>query len=286
MVYLELRTMDKHPVEKGIADVVRTYELLDRVRLGRDIVIRDDQFEREVLLDAARAARSKGIGVSLVDTGRFEVSDLEWLIREKVRIYTSDETRTNEAELARILKPCRASKSFLAYFLNSPLDPADGGGKMSLAALKGLADSGMDLHFSNRVHARDFGILAELAESVKGGRGYFAYYHHGPLTSDITEVASRGAWVHFSDRSFEAGAPAEPGLALVRAARAAGSRATIYVQAGLPLPFLESLFEAGAVIFFQTPPSDRRSLQKPVERKALRRRLPARAFYLSTAFLP
>lgn len=277
--------MDERALEKGLADVVRTYELLDRVRLGRDIVLRDDQFEREALLDAARAARSKGIGVSLVDTGRFEVSDLEWLIREKVRFYTSDETRTNEAGLARILKACRASKSFLAYFLNGPLDSA-GGGKMSLAALEALADSGMDLHISNRVHVRDFGILAELAERVKGGRGYFAYYHHGPLTADIAELASCGAWIHFSDRSLEAGTPADLSLALVRVARARGSRAAIYVQGGLPLPFLESLFEAGAAIFFQTPPSDRRSLQRPVERKALRRRLPTRAFYLSTAFLP
>jgi hypothetical protein len=278
--------MDEHPIERGIADVVRTYELLDRVRLGRDIVIRDDQFEREAVLDAARAAREKGIRVSLVDTGRFEASDLEWLIREKVRFCTSDETRTNEAELARILKACRASKSFLAYFLNGALDPADAAGRMSLAALKGLADSGMDIHISNRLHARDFAILAGLAESVKGGRGYFVYYHHGPLTADMTELASRGAWVHFSDRSLESGAPAELSLAIVRAARAAGARAAIYVRGGLPLPFLESLFEAGAVLFFQTPPSDRGSLQKPVERKALRRRLPARAFYLSTALIP
>jgi hypothetical protein len=286
MVYLDLRKMDKHPVEKGIEDVVRTYELLDRVRLGRDIVIRDDQFEREALLDAARAARSKRIGVSLLDTGRFEASDLEWLIREKVRCYTSDEVRQNEAELARILKACRASRSYLAYFQNGPLESAGGGEKVSLAALKSLSFSGMDVHISNRVHTRDFGILAELAESVRGGRGYFAYYHHGSLVTDMTELASRGAWIHFSDRSLEAGALAEPGLVLVRAARAAGSRAAIYVQAGLPLPVLEGLFEAGAAIFFQTPPSDRRSLQKPVEQKALRRKLPVRAFYLSTAFLP
>jgi hypothetical protein len=286
MVYLGFRIMDKHPVEKGIEDVVRTYELLDRVRLGRDIVIRDDQFGREALLDAARAARSKGIGVGLLDTGRFEASDLEWLIREKVRCYTSDEARPSEAELARILKACRASGSFLSYLHNGPIESGLGTDRLSLAALRSLASSGMDVHLSNRAHARDLGALLELAEGVAEGRGYFAYYHHGPLAPGLTEVASRGAWVHFSDRSLETGAPTDLGLGVIRAARAAGSRAAVYVQAGLPLPVLESYFDAGAVLVFQTPPSDRRSLQKPVEQRALRRKLPLRAFYLSTAFLP
>jgi hypothetical protein len=278
--------MDKHPVEQGIEDVVKTYELLDRVRLGRDIVIRDDQFGREALLDVARTARSKGIGMSLLDTGRFETSDLEWLIREKVRCYTSDEARSSEAELARILKACRASGSFLAYLHNGPIESASGPERLSLSALRGLASSGMDVHLSNRVQARDFGTLAELAEDVADGRGYFVVYHHGPLVPGLTELASRGAWIHFSDRGLEAGAPTELGLGVIRAARAAGSRAAVYVQTGLPLPVLESLFDAGAVLLFQTPPSDRQSLQKPVEQRARRRKLPVRAYYLSTAFLP
>jgi len=278
--------MDKHPVIQGIEDVVKTYELLDRVRMGHDIIIRDDQFEREALLDAAGAARSKGIGVSLLDTGRFEASDLEWLILDQVRFYTSDEARPRETELARILKTCRKAKSFLAYFQNGPLERGHGGEGISLAALKGLTSSGMDIHLSNLVHARDFGVLTELAESVREGRGYLAYYHHGPLAADMAELASRGAWIHFSDRSLGGAGLTEIGLGLVRIARAAGSRTSVYVQAGLPLPVLESYFQAGAVLFFQTPPSDRQSLQKPVERKALRRKLPVRAFYLSTAFLP
>jgi len=278
--------MAKHPVEQGIEDVVKTYELLDRVRRGRDIVIRDDQFGREALLDAARTARAKGIGVSLLDTGRFEASDLEWLIREKVRFYTSDEARPDEAELAALLKACRASRSFLAYLHNGPIGSDSGAGRLPLSALRSLAASGMDIHLSNREHARDLGALAELAESAADGRGYFVYYHHGLLAPGLAELASRGAWLHFSDRSLEAGPATEFGLGVIRAAQAAGSRAAVYVQTGLPLSILERLFDAGAVLSFQTPPSDRQSLQKPIERRALRRKLPLRAFYLSTAFLP
>jgi len=278
--------MDKHPVEKGIEDVLRTYELLDRVRTGRDIIIRDDQFESEALLDAARAARAKKIGVSLLDTGRFEPSALEWLIRERVRLYTSDEARPREDELARLLKACRAARTLLAYFQNGPLGQTGGRSGLSPDALRRLSSAGMDIHLSNRVHARDIDLLSGLAEDAKAGGGTFAYYHHGPLASALAELAARGAWLHFSDRSVDSGAGNDAVPALVRAAKDAGSRVVVYVEAGLPLPVLEALFEAGAVLLFQTPPSDDRSLLRPIEHKALRRKLPVRSFYLSTTFLP
>ncbi len=54
MVYVEIPKMSEHPVEKGVADVVKTYELLDRVRTRQDLVIRDDQFAHAALLDAAK----------------------------------------------------------------------------------------------------------------------------------------------------------------------------------------------------------------------------------------
>ena len=69
MVYLEIRKMSEHPIEKGIAGVVKTYELLDRVRTRQDLVIRDDQFDYEPLLDAARYAARRRIRLSLLDTG-------------------------------------------------------------------------------------------------------------------------------------------------------------------------------------------------------------------------
>jgi hypothetical protein len=278
--------MDKHPVEQGIEGVVKTYELLDRLRLGRDIVVRDDQFEREVLLDAARSVRSKKIRMSLLDTGRFEPSDIEWLVREKVRFYTSDETCPREAELLLILKACRASKSFLAYFHNGPLGTGGGAEGFSLTALRGLLSSGLDLHISNRVHGRDFGVLADLADNARKGKAWMAYYHHGPLAEVLPAVAARGVWIHFADRSLEAAGSAEAALETVRAARDAGSRAVIYITEGLPLTLLSAVFEAGAAVIFQTPPSDIGSLQRPLERMARKRKVPVRASYLQTAFLP
>ena len=278
--------MDKHPIEKGIEDVVKTYELLDRIRLGRDLVIRDDQFEPEALLDAARFARSKGIRLSLLDTGRFEPSGLEWLVRERARFYTSDEARPREPELARLLKACRSARTFLAYFLNGPLQTQPATGSVSLEALKGLTSAGMDLHISNRAHARDSGALAELAENAAAGRSYFVYYHPGPLAAELAGLAAAGAWIHFPDRSLNAEDAVGLALEIARSACQAGSRAAVYVETGLSLPVLEGLFSAGAAVLFRTPPGDRESRLRPFEQKARKRELPARAFYLSTMFLP
>lgn len=278
--------MDKHPVEKGIEDVVRTYELLDRIRLGRDIVVRDDQFAREALFDAAREARARGIRVSLVDTGRFEPSDVEWLAAEKVRFYSSDECRPREDELRRILLACRRAGSFLAYFLNGPLEADPGPGTLPPAAVESLVSSGMDLHLSNRNMTREPGALGRLADAAREGRAFLAYYHHGPLPAELAGLAARGAWVYFSDRSLPGPGAVELALEVARAAREAGSRAVVTVEQGLALADLEGLFESGAAILFQTPPADDASLLRPFERKARLRRLPARAYYLSTTFLP
>ncbi|MBE0711271.1 MAG: hypothetical protein IH583_02725, partial [Candidatus Aminicenantes bacterium] len=65
-----------------------------------------------------------------------------------------------------------------------------------------------------------------------------------------------------------------------------GVRAVVRVERGLPLEVLETLWAAGAALLFLTPPSDDRSLLRPVETRAARRKVPARAYFLSTAFLP
>jgi hypothetical protein len=286
MVYLEFLKMSEHPVEKGIAGVVRTYELLDRVRTRQDLVIRDDQFDYEPLLDAARYAARRRICLSLLDTGRFGLTELEALAREGARVLTSDEARPRADEWEILLETCRTSRTFLSVFWNGPLPSAEGTGGISLQTVTDLLGRGMDLHVSNRTRARDAGILAELAAGTKAGRGYFVYYHHGPLVPELAGPAGRGAWIHFSDRNSADGTWAGLAVEISRAAASAGARAAVYVERGLPLELLEELWTAGGALLFLTPPSDDRSLLGPIERKAAKRKLPPRAFHLSTAFLP
>ena len=286
MVYVEIPKMSEHPVEKGVADVVKTYELLDRVRTRQDLVIRDDQFDHAALLDAAKYARRRRIRLSLLDTGRFDLVDLEALAREGSRVLTSDGVRPRSSDWEILLEACRGAGADLSVFWNGPLPAAEGTPAIPLQSLLDLLGRGMDLHVSNRTLERDPALLAELAAAARSGRGYCVVYHHGRLVGDLAAPAGAGAWVHFSDRGAADAAGAAVAVDIARAAAAKGARAAVHVESGLALETLEELWEAGAALLFTTPPSDDRSLLRPVERKAARRRLPARAFHLSTAFLP
>jgi hypothetical protein len=286
MVYLEIPKMSEHPIEKGIADVVRTYELMDRVRTRRDLVIRDDQFELEALLDAVRYARRRRIRLSLLDTGRFELGDVEALARGGARILTSDDVRPRADEWEILVEAGRKGGTRLCVFWNGPLPAAAAASGLTLQALANLLERGLDFHVTDRTHPRDPVSLAGLAAAARKGKAYFVLYHVGPLAADLAAPAGQRAWVHFSDASITAEPEAFLAVEIARAAGRAGSRAVVHVERGLPLELLEGLWAAGAALVFLTPPSDDRSLLRPIERKALRRKLPARAFYLSTAFLP
>ncbi|HUT07564.1 MAG TPA: hypothetical protein VMY15_01845, partial [Candidatus Latescibacteria bacterium] len=139
---------------------------------------------------------------------------------------------------------------------------------------------------SNLNVQRDPVLLAELAAVSKSGRGYFVYYHHGPLAAELGMPAGRGAWVHLTDGGSAEEIWAGLAAGTARAGAAAGVRAVDRVERGLPLEVLEELWAAGAALLFQTPPSDDRSLLRPIEMRAAKRKVPARAYFLSTAFLP
>lgn len=278
--------MSEHPIEKGIAGVVEIYELLDRVRMRQDLVIRDDQFDLTALLGASEYAERRGIPLSLLDTGRFALDEVESLARSGARILTTDEARPRAEDWEILQAACRRAGTRLAVFWNGPLPAADGSTPISRQALELLLEGGLDCHVSNRVRPRDPEALAALAAAAKKGKAFFVVYHVGPLAAELVETASRRAWIHFADAPIDGEPAAALAVTIARAAAGAGSRAAVHVERGLGLERLESLWEAGAALLFQTPPSDDRSLLRPIERKASRRKLPARAIWLSTAFLP
>ena len=69
---------------------------------------------------------------------------------------------------------------------------------------------------------------------------------------------SAGGHIHPSDKALE-----EKDLdlmtTLLEASRAGKGEIILYIEKGMPFRFLGALFDAGAVLFFKTPPSDRRS---------------------------
>ena len=278
--------MSEHPVEKAVAGVIQTYELLDRVRTRQDLVIRDDQFDHEALRDAVGYARRRRIRLSLLDTGRFGLAELEALARGGARLLTSDEARPRADEWEVLAKACRRGGTHLSVFWKGPLPAAETASGPTLQDLEDLLSRGLDLHISDRDHPREAATLAGLAASAKRGKAYFVVYHIGPLAESLAAVAGERAWVHFSDSAITDKPGADLAVEMAKTAAGADSRAVVHIERGLPLELLEALWDAGAALLFRTPPSDDRSLLRPVERRALRRKLPARAFYLSTAFLP
>jgi hypothetical protein len=278
--------MSEKTIVEGVTGVVRTYELMDRVRTRRDLVIRDDQFDYEALLDAVGYARRRRIRISLLDTGRFGLAQLEGLARGGARLLTSDEARPRPDEWEVLLAACRKGGTRPSVFWAGPLPETQAASGPAFQALEDLLEAGLDFHVSDRTHPRDAASLTALAAAAKRGRAYFVVYHIGPPTDDLAGPAGERAWVHFGDEGLADGPAADRAVSVAAAASRAGSRAVVHVERGVPLETLEALWDAGAALLFQTPPSDDASLLRPFERKALGRKLPARAYHLSTAFLP
>jgi hypothetical protein len=278
--------MSEKTIVEGITGVVQTYELLDRVRTRQDLVIRDDQFDVSALLEAARYADRRGIRLSLLDTGRLGLDEVESLALAGARILTSDEARPQAGEWAILQRACRRGGTHLSAFWNGPLPASGAATGLTVSELETLLGAGVDFHVSNRTQARDTATMATLAAAAKKGKAYFVAYHIGPLAAELPGLAAGRAWIHFSDESLGDDAAAGLAVEIAAAAADAGSRAVVHVERGLGLEVLEELWAAGAALLFQTAPSDDRSLLRPLERKAARRKLPLRAYRLSTAFLP
>ena len=106
----------------------------------------------------------------------------------------------------------------------------------------------------------------------------------GRPSPELEGPAAAGGRIHLSDKALE-----EKDLdlmtTLLEASRAGKGEILLYIEKGMPFRFLGALFDAGAVLLFKTPPSDRRSLMRGLERKAAKRRPDPGSFYMQDAFL-
>ncbi len=250
------------------------YELIDRLAAGRELAVRDDQNTFEELLDAARAARARKARFGVLDTGKLSGSELEWLGEAGARVFSSDEARPDALELAGVAKACARGGGAIALLVNGPLEERHAD----------LARDGVILHVSNRERAVDPSALAPLAGAARSGGGFLVYYHHGVPVPELGELAASGARVHLSDKALE-DKDLDLMTTILEASRAGGAEIILYIEKGMPVLFLRELFDAGAVLFFKTPPSDRRSLMRGLERRAAKRRPDPGSFYLQDAFL-
>ena len=272
--------------EKRPADVEKTYDLLSRAGQGLVITIRDDQNDFTVLLDAAREAQKSGGRLRLIDTGKFSAFELEWLAEAGADLYTSDEARPNKAELGLLAKACARGNAVIAYFHHGVLSGDSSADPASPGFLAEAGRDGVDVHLSSRERPRDLASLAEIAHVCRKAGSRLVYYHNGPLDSGLRDLARSGGWIHLSDLNLPAGGEGTFLAEIAAEAAASGSGLVIHVEKGLAVETVRDLLEAGAFVLFKTPPADRRSSFRALERRAGKRTLDRRAYYLYPDFLP
>lgn len=280
----EIKENSESEVESKASQDV--YDLLSSVKKGQDFTLRDDQFDFPFFLDAVKICRSKGLRMRLVDTGRFDRFQLEWLLDAGADLYTSDDIPRDLQELEGLQKSCQNGGSLLAFFQHKKLGSSDDNESSIVANLLGLARSGIYLHITNREMERDLSILRRLAEDCLASGSRLVYYHHGPLPPGLEELGRSGAWIHISDKSIQSEEDHLMLMDLVKSLRSSGANLVLYLERGMEYLALQDVIGAGAVVLFQTSQIDYRSPLKKLERAAAEKKLDFLAYYLHPTFLP
>jgi hypothetical protein len=261
-------------------------DLLSRAEQGLEITTRDDQDEFAVFLDAAKISRRKGGRIRLIDTGKFNAFELEWLAEAGADLYTSDEARPSRTDLDLLAKACTRGDAIIAYFQWGALTEGPADTAPSWDFLREIGRSGVNVHLSNRVRPYSLVRLADVAEACRKAGARLVYYHHGRPEDGLEALARTGGWIHLSGETLEADLGVISLLEVAREASAAGSGVVVHLERRLSAETLGDLLKAGAFLLFKTLPSEWRLPQRAVEEQARQKTLDRRSFYLDATFLP
>jgi len=272
--------------DKNVELPKKAYQLLYRAGKGTDLTVRDDQHEFPWLLDSVKLCRKKGARFRLVDSGKLDRSQLEWLAGAGADLYTSDEARAEVSALEHVNSACQKGGAFVAYFHYGPLESEEESSSVSFFDLKDMGRSGIYFYLSNREMKREISKLNELAHACRKGGSWLVYYLHGPLENSLEELARNEIWIHVTDQIFQE--PEDPALVLdkVRAAISAGAKLILHVEKGLDLSLLRDVIKTQAFVLFKSSLFDYKSAFRALERKTRKRKPDFRAYYLYPTFLP
>jgi len=261
------------------------FEFLSLAASGQEITVRDDQYEFDWILDAVRLSRQKRRRFRLIDTGVLDCPQMEWIAKAGADIYTSDEIRKDAQELLIIHNACKRGKGIMAYFYYGALGHEQHekeGDK--LTQLQDLGRNGIYIHMTNKDTERDFSQLIQLAKSCRKGGSWLVYYHHGALSSSLMLLKKSGAWVHISSQILKDEESRTLISEFIHSERSVGSNLILHVKEGLDLSILREIMQAGAFVIFPPSRIGYESPYKDLEKKAARRRLDFRTYYLYPEF--
>ena len=260
-------------------------ELFSLLKKKQHMTVRDDQYGFSTVLDAVRQFRDRRYRFRLIDTGRFDSFELEWIAAQGADLYTSDEIRSSVLDLELLSAATRKGNAVVACLISGDLETEEEG-RLSSSDWMNVGRSGVYLHLTNRQRPRDIQQVIPVAHNCTQGGSWVVYYHHGVLEPPLLELGRSGAWIHIQDTSLED----EESRALVRdiarSARSAGSNLVLHWDGGSDYSLLEDIVKAGAVVLFKSPLFDYRSPYKVLEKGIGRMRLDFRAYYLHPSVLP
>ncbi len=268
--------------DKDTEHLERAYDLYSWASKGLDVTVRDDQYGFPWLLDSARISRKRGYRFRLVDSGRLDCSQMEWLAEAGADIYTSDKARPEVFELDLLIRACRRAGSIVAYFQNGPLEQAEGGKEkpaLIFSELLDLARRGLYIHLTNKTEKREFSRLNTLAHACQKGESWLVYYHHGHLEPELEELSRNRAWIHVSDGSIKGEEDAALLLDIIKSARSAGTNVVLYLDKGIESPLLMDIVRSGPFVLF-----DLTHLEEDLPLRGAKG-LDFRAYYLYPHFL-
>lgn len=265
-------------------DEAKSFSFLSSIRKGQDVTVRDDLLDFQLLLDAVKLSRWKGIPFRIVDSGSLDVIHLEWLAAEGAIVYTGDDAEREVNALQQIGKACKQGNSFLAYLQKGPLNQEPESAAGEWGDLMALGAEGAYIFLSNREHRRDIHQLGILADLCKRGGSWLVCYHHGELEAALVELARNGAWIHVEDGCLNEANDYGLLLEIIRAAQSSGTNCVFHLERELEYYPLKDIQKAGAIVLFKSKLIDYRSPLKPLQELASRRKFDARAYYLYSNF--
>jgi hypothetical protein len=263
----------------------KTFELFSLLKKKQNITVRDDQYDFSTLLDAVRQFRDRRYRFRLIDTGRFDPFELEWITGHGADLYTSDETRPHVHDLEIVCAASKKGSAFVSYLIKGEWEDT-GEEDQNFLGLVNVGRSGAYLHLTGRQHPRDILQVARLAYNCAQSGSWLVYYHYGDLEESLIELGRNGAWIHMTERSLKK----EESQAMIRdvvfSARSAGSNVVLHWDGGEDFALLADIVKAGAVVLFKSPLFDYRSPLNVLEKGIRKKRLDFRAYYLHPSILP
>lgn len=266
--------------------ILRSYELLSKVKRTKVVHVRDDQYEFPWLLDSARISRKKGHRFGVIDTGKLDCLQLEWLAEAGADIYTSNEARPKPEELELLSRTVKKGKAIMVFFHHGALETEERENLASFGLLKKIGRNGVYIHLSNREREHNFSVLHELAFACRDGGSWVVYYHHGGFVPQVLDLARKGIWVHLSDKGLQSEEEQSLFTEAIKTHHGRRLRFVLHVEKGLTKSFLKAALRAGAIVLPKGSITSRRSPLLALENKARKAKLDSKAYYLSTSFLP